>query len=329
MMSEPPARQGFWSSQQEFERFLQHLPDDDLRDLAWCGYLTASCATTRPRSKPAPLLDSRGLAKVEVELASEPSAAPHRPIAGAWSGAGLQELVAEPLVVPLEVVVLDEFSNGCAEDTGFSLHADVWVGAHDRERLERLCRYVARPAIATERLCEREDGRIEYGLRRPWRDGTTGFVFEPGELIEKLVALVPAPRGHLVRYHGVLASRARWRAQVVRDRGGEPAPPAQRKSAPPAMPGCAPRTDPAPATAELRERRLSWAELMRRVFAVDVLECPRCGGRRKLIAAITDPAVIAAFLASVGLPTRAPPRGPHREQDGDELDPGESEPVLG
>ena len=71
----------------------------------------------------------------------------------------------------------------CAEESGFSLHADVWVDGHDRERLERLCRYIARPAIATERLKECEDGRIAYELRRAWRDGTTAMLFEPGELI--------------------------------------------------------------------------------------------------------------------------------------------------
>ena len=58
-----------------------------------------------------------------------------------------------------------------ADHEGFSLHADVAMAAHDRERL---CRYVARPAIAGERLSELEDGRLAYALRRPWRDGTTG-----------------------------------------------------------------------------------------------------------------------------------------------------------
>ena len=64
-------------------------------------------------------------------------------------------------------------------------------------------------------------------MRHRWRDGTTGMLFEPGELIEKLVALVPAPRGHLVRYHGVLAPHARWRAQVVGDRREEQGPEAE------------------------------------------------------------------------------------------------------
>jgi len=65
-------------------------------------------------------------------------------------------------------------------------------------------------------------------------------------------------------------------------------------------------------TRRLRERRLSWAELMKRVFAQDVLECPRCQGRMKLTATITDPIVIVAILGCVGLEARPPPLTPAR-----------------
>ncbi|MCP4005566.1 MAG: hypothetical protein GY725_15360 [bacterium] len=59
-------------------------------------------------------------------------------------------------------------------------------------------------------------GRIAYALRHPWRDGTTHIVFEPAELLEKRVALVPRPRAHLVRHHGVLAPGARLRPGIVK-----------------------------------------------------------------------------------------------------------------
>ncbi len=64
---------------------------------------------------------------------------------------------------------------------------------HDRERLERLCRYTARPAIASDRLHELPDGRIAYDLRHPWSDGTTRVVLQPLTFLEKLTALVPPP----------------------------------------------------------------------------------------------------------------------------------------
>jgi len=58
-----------------------------------------------------------------------------------------------------------------------------------------------------------------------------------------------------------------------------------------------------------RIRRHTWAELMKRVFDLDVLECPHCGGRRRVIALINDPPVIRAILDALGIEPapRAPP----------------------
>ena len=89
------------------------------------------------------------------------------------------------------------------------------VTGTDREGLERLCRYVARPAIATERLSELPDGRIAYELRHPWSDGTLRVVFEPLSFLEKLAALIPPPGAHLVTSHGVLAPAAVMRRRIL------------------------------------------------------------------------------------------------------------------
>jgi hypothetical protein len=59
----------------------------------------------------------------------------------------------------------------CAQIDGFSLHVRVRIPPGDRDRLEHLlCRYVARPAIATERLSLSNHGNVLYRFRRPWRD---------------------------------------------------------------------------------------------------------------------------------------------------------------
>ena len=71
----------------------------------------------------------------------------------------------------------------CVRNGGMSLHADVAVPARDRRRLERLCRYVARPPLALERLEEMHDGRLAYRLKTPWRDGTTHVAMEQTELL--------------------------------------------------------------------------------------------------------------------------------------------------
>jgi hypothetical protein len=53
-------------------------------------------------------------------------------------------------------------------------------------------------------------------------------------------------------------------------------------------------------------RYYTWAELLRRVYAVDILTCPRCGGVRRLLAAIQDPDSIERVLRAMGLPWQAP-----------------------
>jgi len=103
----------------------------------------------------------------------------------------------------------------CVDAGGVSIHANVAVPPNDRARLERLCRYVARPPLASERLERGPDGRLLYRLRHRWRDGTTHMLFEPVELLERLAALVPPPRFNMVRYHGVLGPAAKRRAVIV------------------------------------------------------------------------------------------------------------------
>ncbi len=67
-----------------------------------------------------------------------------------------------------------------------SLHADVAVPARDRNRLERLCRYVARLPLALDRLEASPDSRLAYRLKTRWRDGTTHVLMERQELLERL-----------------------------------------------------------------------------------------------------------------------------------------------
>lgn len=174
----------------------------------------------------------------------------------------------------------------CASVAGFSLHANIGIPAGDRERLERLIRYCARPAIAMERLESLPDGRLLYRFKRRWRDGTTYVVFQPLELLEKLSALVPAPRAHLVRYSGVLAPAAKWRPLIVPAGSVEDDAEAPNSIAAPLSELAAPReSESLEAFPTQHGRNYSWAELMKRDWSVDVLECPRCFGRMQIVAA--------------------------------------------
>ncbi len=58
--------------------------------------------------------------------------------------------------------------------------------------------------------------------------------------------------------------------------------------------------------------RMSWAQLLKRVFAIDITACPQCGGALTILAAIENPAVTIKILGHLGLPTRAPPKDPAR-----------------
>jgi len=94
---------------------------------------------------------------------------------------------------------------------GFSLRAGVATRAHERDKLERLCRYITRPAVSTKRLSLTRNGQLRYELKTPWRNGTTHVIFEPLDFISRLVSLIPKPRVNLTRYHGVFAPNNRFR----------------------------------------------------------------------------------------------------------------------
>jgi hypothetical protein len=195
----------------------------------------------------------------------------------------------------------DPFARTPGNLAGFSLHAGVATKAHERDKLERLCRYIARPAVSTQRLSLTRNGQLRYQLKTPYNDGTTHVIFEPLDFIARLVALVPRPRVNLTRYHGVFAPHSKYRALVAM--GGSKKPASGDKQTP-------------------AERRagMTWAQRLKRVFHIDIETCSECGGAVRIIASIEDPAVISKILAHRDAmahpaggdrlpPCRAPPSG--------------------
>jgi hypothetical protein len=148
---------------------------------------------------------------------------------------------------------------------------------------------MGRPAIAQRRLQRRSDGRYLLRFKRPWSDGSTAVVLTGLELMARLAALVPPPRMHLVRYFGLFAPRARLRNQVVPDHqahdGHSP---------------CEHTARDKDARSHTRPSRMTWAQLLQRVFEIDVLECARCGARMQQISVITRPELIRRMLSSMG-----------------------------
>jgi hypothetical protein len=147
--------------------------------------------------------------------------------------------------------------------------------AHQRSKLERLCRYITRPPIATKRLSVDRRGRVIYQYKRPFRDGSTHVVLEPLDFIARLAALVPRPRFNLTRFHGVFAPNCKHRACIVPHHGRG-------------------RVD-----CDKPLAPMSWAQRLKRVFQIDIETCPDCGGKLRVIACIDDPPLIRHILAHI------------------------------
>ncbi len=175
------------------------------------------------------------------------------------------------------------------EQEGFNLHANVTVEAHERHALERLCRYMLRGPLADGRLREGPRGNLRYDLKTPRADGTSQIVLSPLALVQRLSWLCVLPKAHTAHYRGVLAPAHPWRTWVVPSRDDQPVP-LRRCSA----------------------RWIDWAELLRRVFAFQVLVCSSCGGSRRVLQVVKEGPVARKILAHLGLPLDAPRRAPAR-----------------
>jgi hypothetical protein len=161
---------------------------------------------------------------------------------------------------------------------GFSLHAGVMAEVHQRDKLERVCRYIARPAVSEKRLSLTNDGRIRYELKAPYRDGTTHVFFEALDFLARLAALVPRPRVNLTRFHGVFAPNSKHRIQVTPSKRGKGSKQAVGEEA-----QC---QSPAEGRASM-----TWAQRLKRVFNIDIEVCSQCGGAVMVFACIDYPVV--------------------------------------
>ena len=187
--------------------------------------------------------------------------------------------------------------NLCAQNHGFNLHACTKVAANDKQGRLALCKYILRPPLANDRLKILDDGDVRLELKKPWSDGTTSVELAPLALIARLAALLPSPRRHTVRYFGVLSSHATSRSEIVP----------------------APATHPAASNQQdkpkRRPRYIRWAELLRRVFGIEIL-CTKCKAPLRPIALIKSEDTAKKILDAMHLPSEVPQLHPARPPPG-------------
>jgi hypothetical protein len=176
--------------------------------------------------------------------------------------------------------------------------------------LERLLRYGLRNPFSQKRLSLTADGKVKLKLRKPDYLGQQYVLFDPVEFLRRLAAIIPPPRQNQIRFHGVFAPHFKHHEKI---KALVPQPKIQEKCD---MNVCEMQEECAPAEAEEssghRPYRRLWAELLKRVFQTDGLECPKCKGRMKLIALIQEPSAISKICQHFGLPTELPSVSPGR-----------------
>jgi hypothetical protein len=232
------------------------------------------------------------------------------------------------------------------ENSGFSVDASVQITLLNRDvpsyfrSLEHLLRrYCARPPFALEQLSviRGSDGRIarvRYVLprhkaanwvgrgrgRKSTRPGANGVVERsPFEFLDRLADLVPPPRKHRHRYHGVFAPNHKLRRAVTALAIGNIG---KRRDAGASGHGGGGHATDGCCDANQKPRshdtsRIAWAKLMARVGEEFSLECPNCGGDIRLIAFITEPGPIRKILAHLSEPLEPPRVSPARGQPTD------------
>jgi len=182
--------------------------------------------------------------------------------------------------------------------SGFHVHDGVCVAADDKEFTVRLARYCARNPVALGRMeYDERQSAVTYHSDKPTGPTAGSDTVDALEFLARVVSHIPNKGQVLQRYYGWYASRVRGMRRKAAEAGDEH----------PIV--C---VDPEPEV--LSEAALRWAELLRRIFEVDPLACPRCGEEMRIVAFVTEPRIIDRILDHLRptAPTRPRPRAPPR-----------------
>jgi hypothetical protein len=174
-----------------------------------------------------------------------------------------------------------------ARDRPSSIHAGAPILPDDTQLLEHLARTLCRAPLRMDAVRETAKGVLVRTPSHPIT-GAREIELDPHELVRRLCDQIPPPRQHQVRYYGRYANRARGSRRLQEEaRGSEGALPTT------ATPPSRDRDRDARADSpSARARRKSWGRLLRRIYEVDQLLCPKCRAQLKIVAFIYSEQVV-------------------------------------
>ena len=155
----------------------------------------------------------------------------------------------------------------------------------------------ARPVFRRSTLTIRYDKKLVGTLlgQRIW-EAANDINKEICFKASRLTSLIPRPRVHLIRFHGVFAPHFKYRSLIV------------------PQPSLFDKTSHTEQKKSKQPYSIGWAKILKRVFDIDIQTCPKCGGQIKIISSILNPQVIKKILIhleeNAKIPGLAPPRGP-------------------
>ena len=165
------------------------------------------------------------------------------------------------------------------------MHNRVYAHPGDGRDFEALVRYMMRSPVSLTRLRFAPGAKEVVYARKGGHDAREAAEDErvdAEDFVARVLVQIPDPRRHLVRYYGAYSNRARGqRRKAEGELEGHGSGKAEEPVPPP------------PERAALRRR---WANLIRRVYEVDPLVCPRCGAEMRVVAFITEPRVIRRIV---------------------------------
>lgn len=179
------------------------------------------------------------------------------------------------------------------QPSGFQVFCGRPVDCEDEKALERLSAYILRPSFAGTRLrLDETNGQIEYRTAKGVRRSMDAL-----DWIALVTSHIPNPHEKMVRYYG-------WYSNASRGRRSKP----ELTVSVPGQVDTSSQPD-SPAECFARQRRRNWARLLKKIYEVDPLTCPRCASPMELIAFIEEASAIRKILQHLGLWNR-PPRSP-------------------